>query len=635
MVLVDLFCNYLIKDNILKNLDQRDVVNLSTVCTDFQYFKNELFRLNLYIQDKTDKEIKKIMNSLINYPKLKELTIKIYDYKCVTIFSVPSLELTRFELNAKRTPSNLNEFLNNLCETLVDLNLRIPIGCSISTFEFNKLTNLERLNLSRCELHGFNHALKKLKVIDLSHNDFQEIDFSNLGNLREINLSSNIINDIRRLDTINLTKIRILNLSHNHLSCVWLYAATLEELDVSHNLISSDDLYEIQNLYYLRKLNISNNRLTKLAFKETNVDHSSFLKFVNSEDHIGFSISVYRSFHRQKNPITFDPINLEELNVSDNRIEIISNIDVAINLRVLNLQNNFLRILPDEFCNLINLEELNLSNNSLCTLPVDFGNLTKLTKLYLDSNRLVFLQPSMEKLVNLETLELSFNENIELSSPIWYGLKKLKRLILIKCQIYIIPNSFGSLTNLETLYLSENYIKTLPKKDATDEHIEELNYGSNQTVMRAPNSHMIATFKTCEKDKFPTYHSFSELCNLVTLDLSDNYLEEIDDEICKLQKLVALNLDRNKICVIPKMKDLCNLQHLSIKRNNINVFPEVSVLPMSLKKINLFGNHISEIPSDLHLLKNLQFLDINSNNVSHNDMMKLRELISNIILNDK
>ncbi|UPY78696.1 leucine-rich repeat domain-containing protein [Leptospira weilii] len=88
----------------------------------------------------------------------------------------------------------------------------------------------------------------------------------------------------------------------------------------------------------------------------------------------------------------------------DNLTEALQN---TMNVSVLNLENNELRILPKEIGQLRNLEVLYLENNELTTLPQEIGQLVNLEVLYLHNNQLRTLPKEIRQLQNLRTLYLT------------------------------------------------------------------------------------------------------------------------------------------------------------------------------------------------------------------------------------
>ncbi|WP_420865426.1 leucine-rich repeat domain-containing protein, partial [Leptospira weilii] len=88
----------------------------------------------------------------------------------------------------------------------------------------------------------------------------------------------------------------------------------------------------------------------------------------------------------------------------DNLTEALQN---TMNVGILNLENNELRILPKEIGQLESLELLDLSNNELRILPKEIGQLRNLKTLHLLNNRLRTLPKEIRQLQNLRTLYLT------------------------------------------------------------------------------------------------------------------------------------------------------------------------------------------------------------------------------------
>jgi len=130
-------------------------------------------------------------------------------------------------------------------------------------------------------------------------------------------------------------------------------------------------------------------------------------------------------------------VNLVELDMSNNEIEIIpENFDSLHSLRELNLSGNKLATLSRGFCTgkmTQTLKLLNVSGNQIKLLPIQICQLSRLVTLNLDLNQLPVLPPSIGKLSQLKHFSASGN--------------------LIK----ILPGSFASL-RLDSLELSGNPI---------------------------------------------------------------------------------------------------------------------------------------------------------------------------------
>lgn len=85
----------------------------------------------------------------------------------------------------------------------------------------------------------------------------------------------------------------------------------------------------------------------------------------------------------------FSQTNLEELNVSNNRLtgSIQAEIRQLKNLKVLNASNNQLSGVPAEIGQLEKLQVVDLSNNLLTGLPYELGNLKNLQTLNISGNK--------------------------------------------------------------------------------------------------------------------------------------------------------------------------------------------------------------------------------------------------------
>ncbi|MCL8266327.1 leucine-rich repeat domain-containing protein [Leptospira weilii] len=131
----------------------------------------------------------------------------------------------------------------------------------------------------------------------------------------------------------------------------------------------------------------------------------------------------------------------------DNLTEALQN---TMNVGILNLENNELRILPKKIGQLESLELLDLSNNELTTLPKEIGQLVNLEVLVLENNELTTLPQEIGQLRNLEVLYLHNN------------------------QLRTLPKEIGQLRNLRTLYLT-GYLSNRNKLSSQEEReIQEL-----------------------------------------------------------------------------------------------------------------------------------------------------------------
>ena len=146
---------------------------------------------------------------------------------------------------------------------------------------------------------------------------------------------------------------------------------------------------------------------------------------------------------RKDYPLTTNfPSSLEYLQVMQCTLKRIDSRILALkHLKVLDLSNNHLKSLPEDWSVLSQLGELKLANNHLEEIPKGFctGNLKdSLSSLDLCQNKLKILRPFFCDLTKLYSLKLDENE------------------------LLYIPQGIGRLTRLRLLSVAKNQLKVLP-----------------------------------------------------------------------------------------------------------------------------------------------------------------------------
>ncbi|MFJ4156902.1 NEL-type E3 ubiquitin ligase domain-containing protein [Pseudomonas sp. NPDC089752] len=154
-------------------------------------------------------------------------------------------------------------------------------------------------------------------------------------------------------------------------------------------------------------------------------------------------------------------------------------------MRTLSLRNQQISIIDADFLRRFpNLDDLDISGNRLVSLDgLEFlpqlrrlnlgGNLleavtglehlSQLTDLYLSGNQLQDLPPGIERLTQLTSLDLSFNQLMDLPDRVGQ-LSNLENLQLRGNQLSVAPRSLGSLGQLSILNLSGNRLLAVPEQ---------------------------------------------------------------------------------------------------------------------------------------------------------------------------
>ena len=106
------------------------------------------------------------------------------------------------------------------------------------------------------------------------------------------------------------------------------------------------------------------------------------------------------------------------------------------------------------------------------------------------------------------------------------------------------------------------------------------------------------------------------LTKLETLNLSGNKLKSLPQSICKLCNLRRLYLNDNQLDFAGLPSGIGKLRHLEVfmaARNNLELIPEGVFRCGRLKKLILTGNRLITLPDTIHLLYDLEVLELSNN----------------------
>ena len=152
-------------------------------------------------------------------------------------------------------------------------------------------------------------------------------------------------------------------------------------------------------------------------------------------------------------------------------------LELATTLEVLDLSNNRLRSLPDDFDRLQNLKTLFLSQNEFDHLPEVLGRCSQLSMVGFKANQIRTVSGSSLSPL-LRWLILTDNAIEELPSEIGQ-LQYLQKLMLAGNQLKTLPNEMVNCTNLELIRLAANELDSLPEWLLTLPKLSWLAFGGN------------------------------------------------------------------------------------------------------------------------------------------------------------
>ncbi|CAG9770082.1 unnamed protein product [Ceutorhynchus assimilis] len=323
---------------------------------------------------------------------------------------------------------------------------------------------------------------------------------------------------------------------------------------------------EMGNLMKLEHLSLTRNNLEKLYGELTELN---CLRTLN-----------LRHNNVKTSGIPSELFNLDELSTLDlshnNLKEVPEGLDRAKSLLVLNLSSNHIDAIPNSlFIKLTDLLFLDLSNNNLETLPPQTRRLANLQTFILNNNPMAHFQlRQLPSLINLETLHLR-NTQRNLSN---------------------FPTNLDNLTNLTDVDLSENALPKVPEALYSLASLKRLNLSDNEIT------ELSSAIEFWQK--------------LETLNLSHNKLTSLPSTLCKLQCLRRLFVNDNQLDFegIPSgIGKLGALETFSAAHNHLEMIPEGLCRCGSLKKLNLSSNRLISLPDTIHLLNDLDVLDLKNN----------------------
>lgn len=183
--------------------------------------------------------------------------------------------------------------------------------------------------------------------------------------------------------------------------------------------------------------------------------------------------------------IVYKMSNLQELNISGNKISEINKIDRLSNLQVLNISMNSFLIFPGNVSHLRHLKVLDIYRNDILTFPDSFYNNESIESLDMTSMFKFDFTTNLSKIHRLKNLKKLYlgNNQIEKLNIKFSEMKNLNVFSFIgqdKIDVKKILLCLSSCSSLKIIHLSRNNINSLPKEIVFLENLEELNLFDNK-----------------------------------------------------------------------------------------------------------------------------------------------------------
>ncbi|XP_010250306.1 PREDICTED: receptor-like protein 12 isoform X1 [Nelumbo nucifera] len=540
-----------------------------------------------------------------------------------------------FSFNSLANLSNLEVFQlqNNQLQVEPDLPALIPIFRQLKILHLSSFT----LNNPPSPLPNFLHYQSDLRVVDLSHNNFNGSQFptqmlENNARLEVLNIMNNSFMGVPVLPSHPCPNLIILVISHNRFhgqipENIGVIFPNLQILSMSTNAFRGKIPSSIGNMRWLEVLDLSNNSLSGQIPEHivTGCSRLHFLKLSNN------------NLHGQMLPTVFNLTRLMYLHLDGNHFtgNVPFSLSKSLSLKVLDASdNNIAGRLPGWLGNLSDLQVLIMANNHFKgPIPAEFCALGKLTFVDLSMNNLNGLIPSCFP-KSLEYVHLQKNE---LEGPIREAFSNSTGLVTLDISDNMLngslPRWIGNLSSLGVLLLKGNRLEgNIPIQLCHLDKINIMDLSHNNLSGPIPSCLKNLTFQRLDGTthrfnmdelddpfyvsgpgitmSYSFYSSYVYKSSLREFTFSQNsgFFKTIMEQV---EFTTKSRYDIYKGIVLELIFGL----DLSCNQLVGNIPPEIGELH-GIHALNLSHNHLSgSIPTTISNLKQLESLDLSFNNL--------------------
>ncbi|XP_018577028.1 leucine-rich repeat-containing protein 40 isoform X3 [Anoplophora glabripennis] len=472
----------------------------------------------------------------------------------------------------------------------------------------------------------------------------------------------------------NVRKTGQLNLFGRHLSSVPEGIFTMYELtdgiavNVDFNRASKDDEEVWWNMKPLTNLDLSSNVLTNIPEKISMFQDLTVLNDISNNaipklpSGIGFLVRLI-DLNVANNKLTDVPPdivnlrNLLKLDISHNSIKHLPDMGELRKLQLLYAQhndieeipeflgcgqveevyfgNNFIKDIPIEFCeNLVHLKVLELRDNQIELVPNEITNLAHLTKLDLTNNDISELPNTIGLMPHLQSLKIEGNKLKQIRPDIIHtGTNRILRHLREKISDEEMQGICG-----------KNLVSTPGDNVFPDRYSMR-----NGNILNLALKNLSDVPDSCFEEAKEAKVTIVDLCKnkftkvpeglvlvagyLTELNLSVNQLKELPDFVKDCKKLKFCDFSKNLLSTLPSsFVDMVSLRELILCNNKLTNVPDCVYGMVGLEILLLNDNGIEEINVEgLKKLKRLASLNLCNNNIHHvppelGNMTQLRSL---------
>ncbi|XP_029455320.1 nischarin isoform X3 [Rhinatrema bivittatum] len=180
--------------------------------------------------------------------------------------------------------------------------------------------------------------------------------------------------------------------------------------------------------------------------------------------------------------------------------------------------------------------------------------------------------------------------------------KSLQQIEISQCEAKYIQGLTSSKPALATMSVQFSAVQM---KDILVPEASEFDHWEPEcSVLKCPITAIVPTWR-----------------NLTTLDMSHNWISNIDDSVKLIPKIEFLDLSHNEISTVENLQHLYNLIHLDLSYNKLASLEGVHAKLGNIKTLNLAGNHLESL-CGLSKLYSLVNLDLSNNKIEQIEEIK-------------
>lgn len=396
----------------------------------------------------------------------------------------------------------------------------------------------------------------------------------------------------------------------NHFPDEILEFSNLEYLDLSQNEIEMipEGIKELSNL---KTLIIDRNRFKTLPQELKNLN----LKKLNISDNRYLREPVFIYKIKSLEELSMAGLGWE-YNKRDSLYTInFKGIENLTHLISLDISGYTWRVadFPVEICQLINLRKLNISDNWYNKIPSEILNLKNLRILDISSfgDKLHNVEIVLQ-LPKLSHLLMKYNTPSFESKHLQVGCKNtLQNLDMSFCNLNSLPGFLFQFNNLTYLNIEGNKLSRLQEELSGLNNLKTLIAGQNPYKKFPDVINKLKKLETLQLNGFyavcgynePVFRAqdvdFSGLLSLQTIDLSDNQLDKLPkglEGVVTLKKLYLANNRFNSNEILKKISNLSKLEELNLSANGIKQLPDGFANLKSLKKLIIANRYCEGVP---------------------------------------